>query len=53
MTLIIVLGDANGVRLLSYCEAMMFKVMSTTFPHKNIHKETWAAQWTSKKPNRP
>ncbi|KAG8259134.1 hypothetical protein J6590_108848 [Homalodisca vitripennis] len=33
----------NGVRLLSFCEATNSKVMSTAFPHKNIHKQTWVS----------
>lgn len=35
--------NENGLRLLSFSEVMNLKVVSTMFPHKNIHKETWVA----------
>lgn len=33
----------NGIRLLSFSESLNFKIMSTHFPHKEIHKETWVS----------
>ncbi|PNF14265.1 hypothetical protein B7P43_G07086 [Cryptotermes secundus] len=33
----------NGIKLIDFAESKNFIISSTYFPHKNIHKRTWAA----------
>ena len=33
--------NSNGIKIMQFAISKVFNVRSTTFPHKDIHKETW------------
>jgi hypothetical protein len=36
-------SDDNGVRIVSFATSKILVLMSTMFPHRNIHKYTWTS----------
>ncbi|XP_025413934.1 craniofacial development protein 2-like [Sipha flava] len=47
-------SNDNGTRLVNFATTRNMIISSTTFPHKDIHKETWVSpSGQIKKPNRP